>query len=86
MREKTEDEHSKAKSPPFGKYPIKESMMDERNHRADRRERVRGDESVSVSTFGERLRRERESRNITLQEMSESTRIPQHCFKLLEDL
>ena len=35
--------------------------------------------------FGERLRRERESRNITLQEMSESTKIPQHTFKLLED-
>ena len=35
--------------------------------------------------FGERLRRERESRNITLQEMSESTKISQHCFKLLED-
>ncbi len=59
--------------------------MGERNLRADRRQRVRGDERVSMSTFGERLRRERESRNITLQEMSESTRIPQHCFKLLED-
>ena len=60
-------------------------MMDERNLRADRRQRSRGDESVSMSTFGERLRRERESRNITLQEMSESTKIAQHCFKLLED-
>ena len=59
--------------------------MDERNLRADRRQRSRGDESVSMSTFGERLRRERESRNITLQEMSESTKITQHCFKLLED-
>ncbi len=59
--------------------------MGERNLRDDRRKRVRGDESVSVSTFGERLRRERESRNITLQEMSESTKIPQNCFKLLED-
>ncbi len=38
-----------------------------------------------MSTFGERLRQERESRNITLQEMSESTKIAQHCFKLLED-
>jgi len=60
-------------------------MMGERNLRDDRRERVRGDERVSMSTFGERLRRERESRNITLQEMSESTKIPQHCFTLLED-
>ncbi len=59
--------------------------MDERNLRADRRQRLRGDESVSMSTFGERLRQERESRNITLQEMSESTKITLHCFKLLEN-
>ena len=59
--------------------------MDERNLRADPHQRVWGDERVSMSTFGERLRRERESRNITLQEMSESTKISQHCFKLLED-
>jgi transcriptional regulator with XRE-family HTH domain len=38
-----------------------------------------------MSTFGERLRQERESRNITLQEMSESTKIALHCFKLLEN-
>ena len=38
-----------------------------------------------MSTFGERLRQERESRNITLQEMSESTKITLHCFKLLEN-
>jgi len=60
-------------------------MMDERKPRAGRRHRDLGDERVSISTFGERLRRERESRNITLQEMSESTKIPQNCFKLLED-
>ena len=78
MREKLEDGNLEPESPPFGKYPIKESMMDERNLRADRRERVWGDERVSMSTFGERLRRERESRNITLQEMSESTKIPLH--------
>ena len=39
----------------------------------------------NVGTFGERLRRERESHSITLQEMSESTKISLHCLKLLED-
>jgi len=85
MWEKTDDENLEPKSPPFGKDSTKESMMGKRDPRADRRERVRGDERVSMSTFGERLRRERESRNITLQEMSESTKISLHCFKLLED-
>ncbi len=59
--------------------------MDERNPRADHHQRVWGDERVSMSTFGERLRREREKRNITLQEMSESTKISLHCFTLLEE-
>jgi len=60
-------------------------MMDAGNLGADRRERLWGDESASMFSFGERLRRERESRNITLQEMSESTKIALHYFKLLED-
>ncbi len=42
-------------------------------------------ECFSKTTFGERLRRERESRNITLREMSDSTKISLHCLKLLED-
>lgn len=60
-------------------------MMGDREHHTDRRERVWGNERMSMYTFGERLRRERESRNITLQEMSESTRIAVRCFRLLED-
>ncbi len=60
-------------------------MIDEENLRPYRRERLWGDETVSMLTFGERLKRERESRNITLQEISESTKITLRYFKAIED-
>ena len=60
-------------------------MADNGNIGADCHERSSEGESASRCSLGERLKRERESRNITLQEMSESTRIALPNFKAIED-
>ena len=60
-------------------------MADNGNIGADCHERSSEGESASRCSLGERLKRERESRNITLQEMSESTKIALPNFKAIED-